>query len=332
MVCAYNRPSPVYCAIPVLMTDNTLDKYFSSTPAKSVKRARSYSSPGSEDTSVSMSGEKVGDLTHEQLMVSLGQLMDHKLSSLATKNDFKLLSGQVNALSDENKALKEEIGLLRQHAETVKAKLVDLEGRSRRNNLIFKGLTWGPKTKDFRHVISKFCSDNFGSDDRLWINRAHPLGRNRDAIIAHFPSDSDVDYIMSRTRNLKGTKYVVHRDYPSEVREKRAYLMAVRAEVERVTGTRRMPLVFDHITIERVRFTWESGCLKAGREDGGEKLQTILNHDFSDFLEKLRQQGAGKPRHSPESAAYGSTAAQQTVGAGESSGDKGTTNPTSEGC
>lgn len=70
-----------------------------------------------------------------------------------------------------------------------------------------------------------------------------PLGRNWDTIIAHFSADSDVDYIMLRTSNLKGTKYVVHRDYPSEVRWKRAYLMAVRAEIEEVARMRRMPLV-----------------------------------------------------------------------------------------
>lgn len=43
------------------------------------------------------------------------------------------------------------------------------------------------------------------------------LGRNWDTIIAHFSADSDVDYIMMRTSNLKGAKYVVHRDYPIEV-------------------------------------------------------------------------------------------------------------------
>lgn len=54
----------------------------------------------------------------------------------------------------------------------VSAMLVDLEGRLRRNNLIFKRLTWGPKKSDFRQVISKFCGDTFVSDDSLWINRA----------------------------------------------------------------------------------------------------------------------------------------------------------------
>lgn len=54
----------------------------------------------------------------------------------------------------------------------VSAMLVDLDGRLSRNNLIFKWLTWGPTKRDFRQVISKFCGDNFESDDGLWVNRA----------------------------------------------------------------------------------------------------------------------------------------------------------------
>lgn len=54
----------------------------------------------------------------------------------------------------------------------VSAMLVDLEGCSRRKNLIFKGLTWDPTKRDFRQVISKFCGDNFESDDGLWVYRA----------------------------------------------------------------------------------------------------------------------------------------------------------------
>lgn len=62
--------------------------------------------------------------------------------------------------------------MLRQHVAMVSAMLVDLEGCSRRNNIIFKWLTWGPTKRDFRQVISKFCGDNFESGDGLWVYRA----------------------------------------------------------------------------------------------------------------------------------------------------------------
>lgn len=37
---------------------------------------------------------------------------------------------------------------------------------------------------------------------------------------------------MSWVKSLKGTKYVIHRDFLQDVRHKRACLAAVRAEVE----------------------------------------------------------------------------------------------------
>lgn len=50
---------------------------------------------------------------------------------------------------------------------------------------------------------------------------------------------------------------VEHKDCQNGVREKHAYLMASWAEVEQVAWTRRMPLDFDYVTLERERFTWD---------------------------------------------------------------------------
>lgn len=62
----------------------------------------------------------------------------------------------------------------------------------------------------------------------MYINRAYPLGKDGSAIIAHIPNGSDIEYVMRQTKRLKGTGYAVLKDYPKEVRVKRASLMAVR--------------------------------------------------------------------------------------------------------
>lgn len=288
------------------------------TPSRGEKRSKPSSSPQVDsDLCLDMAGEKVGDLTQGQLMDSLSKLLDVKLSelcvTLATKKDFEVLSGQVAVLVEENNVLKDEIGFLRAQGRSVKAKLIDLESRSRRNNLIFKGVKWDKNTKDFKHVVAKFCTNHLGSDDRLWINRAHPLGKGGDAIIAHIPSDTDIDYIMTRTHMLKGTGYVIHRDYPQEVREKRACLVAVRAEVERVAGRRRMPLSFDHLIIEGNRFTWEEGKLMAGRQDGGQCLRSIFKKDFGGFLDQLMRNGPREMRTAAAAPVDAVTAEESAV-------------------
>ncbi|KAG8257011.1 hypothetical protein J6590_057807 [Homalodisca vitripennis] len=49
---------------------------------------------------------------------------------------------------------------------------------------------------------------------RLWINRAHPLGRDGKKTIVNLSEDSDVEYLISQPRRkLKGTGYVIHRDF-----------------------------------------------------------------------------------------------------------------------
>lgn len=89
---------------------------------------------------------------------------------------------------------------------------------------------------------------------------------------------------MSRVNTLKNTGYVVHRDLQGEIREKRAYLAKVRAEVTRATGSKKkMPLTHDSLVIEDSRFTWE-GKLRSGDMDGGEHLKQLIGHDFTDFL------------------------------------------------
>lgn len=243
------------------MTGKTIDNFFSPV-SQSSKRLRQHLSPeaNKDHRTAEMDNEKIGEKTYGQLMSDLSALLDTKIANLATKEEVSNLSRRVSDLSEDNIAIHLGIKHLQEREVRLVAKLVDLEARSRRNNLIFKGLEARGQNPEYRQVVKEFCNELFGASDSLWVNRAHPLSRDRSEIIAHLPSDADIDYVMLRVKLLQGTKYVVHRDYPREIREKRARLSAVRAEVERVAGRRRMPLIFDHLTIEGCRFTWENGC------------------------------------------------------------------------
>jgi len=280
--------------------------------------------------------EKVGELTQQQLITLLGglldQKLDQKLANLVTKEDMEQLSAKVTSLQEENVALKKELQALKRQDKMIKEKLVDLEGRSRRNNLIFKGLRADSRTRDFRQVVRQFCIEKLDTGN-VWVNRAHPLGRDPSTIIAHLPDDSEVELIMSRVKMLKGTSYVVHRDFPQEVRLKRSRLAAVRAEVERVAGRRRMPLVHDHLILDGVRFTWEDGRLLAGRQDGGDKLHQMLKHDFSDFLSGLGNEATDTTatRQSTAASPPGAAMDQEPGGSTQQRGRGGDTHASTQG-
>jgi hypothetical protein len=247
-----------------------------------------------------MAGGSAGNLAEfrRQLMVDIGTLLDEKLanldeklSKLATKDDLSKLTHRVASLENENKVLKEQLESMKARDCAVADKLVDLESRSRRNNLIFRGLKGAETTKDCKYLVEKFCSDHLGSDGKVWVNRAHTLGKDRKTVIAHFPEDWSIDYVLQHAKNARDTGVIVHRDFPREIREKRACLSAVRREIVRVAGDRRMPLVFDHLTVEGTRLTWVNGRLRAGQQDGAAKLQELFQHDFTDFLEGVRRTG-----------------------------------------
>jgi hypothetical protein len=278
------------------MSDSKISNYF--TPVTSTKkRFRSNSSPETSDCLevITMDSEKVGHLTRGQLMTDitsvLSKLLDQKLSTLATKEDIGQVSEKITILENENTHLRAEISRLRDQEKVMLNKLVDLEGRSRRNNLIFKGLKWSGNSPEFREVVRQFCINELGCGSDIWVNRAHILGRNRNLVIAHLPQDADIDYIMTHTYMAREKGVVIFRDFPVEVRRKRACLSAVRQEVERLVGRSRMPIIHDHLIINGTRFTWEEDGLRAGNSDGVKMLCELTKHDLTDFIQKLRSRG-----------------------------------------
>lgn len=306
------------------MTERKISEFF--TP-RSLKRHRSSSSPDlildnnpdkRDRLTFDMEDQAVSSLTMGQLLEGLSdnmsRLLDLKLANLVTKQDLTLLSSQVNNLAQDCSDMRQDISTLKAQQARLVTRLNDLESRSRRNNLLFKGLKWSGKP-DFRQLVRDFCIDKFGITDRVWINRAHPLGRDGKTIIAHIPDDYDFEYILSRTRELKGTGFVVHRDYTWDVRDKRAHLAAVRTEIERVCGRRKMPIIHDHLVVENSRFTWEEGRLMAGKQDGAQKLLHILGRDFKDFLVNLAQnRPTGSPiRRTDERTTYAEVTAAATT-------------------
>lgn len=109
-------------------------------------------------------------------------------------------------------------------------KSIDLEARSRRNNLLFHGI---PEVvnEDSVSIIKEFLSTKLKlpSIIDIHIQRAHRLGRmqyNRGGrgfrprhrpIIVALRDDQDVDEILSNANRLTGTPFGINRDYPPEI-------------------------------------------------------------------------------------------------------------------
>lgn len=126
---------------------------------------------------------------------------------------------------------------------------LDLEARSRRNNLVFRGLAdcVSEKCKD---VIVDFIANEMRLDispDQM--ARAHRMGSlarsrqryavTRRPIIAAFKDYSLTEVIMQSAKTLKGTIFRVERDFPTEIVEARRRLWPrFKAERDKFSSSR----------------------------------------------------------------------------------------------
>lgn len=142
-------------------------------------------------------------------------------------------------------SLEKTVSSLKDENHTLKLKLDDLEGRSRRNNIKIIGIPeqeeGGNPTEFVEALIPKLLGEeNFHSS--VIIDRAHrtlqpcpPAGAKPRAIIArgHFYREKELILRLRRTRELefKGNKVLIFPDYTPEVMRQRRLFSEVLARL-----------------------------------------------------------------------------------------------------
>lgn len=156
-------------------------------------------------------------IRNEQVHCSMGMDKFHK--SL-TQMDQKV--GQIANVTNSQTELMRALAY----------KSIDLEARSRRNNLIFRGLV-EDKNENCYTVICDFLDSKLGIDgSNIYIMRAHRLGArvpgknfHKRPIIVNFRDYGDIDYILSKANLLKKHPgFSIDSDYPKEIQAARSRL------------------------------------------------------------------------------------------------------------
>ena len=114
---------------------------------------------------------------------------------------------------------------------TLAYKSIDLEARSRRNNLIFWGLAENVHENCFA-VIRDFIKNELDLDsDKMYLARAHRLGNRKHNVrvqkrplIVNFRDFCDTEAVMSKAFLLRGTPFSVDYDLPKEINQARKSL------------------------------------------------------------------------------------------------------------
>ena len=147
--------------------------------------------------------------------------------------EFKLdkFESTISELKTENEQLKSENLSLNKKMCDLAIKVDNLEGQSRRDNLIIHGV---PETKDkletwedSERIIDSIFKDKMGLTN-LRYERVHRLGRFSNSkirpIIVKFTSYKDRSSVFSKKKMLKGSNIFINEDFTKRIQEIRAKL------------------------------------------------------------------------------------------------------------
>lgn len=167
------------------------------------------------------------------------------------------LQEEVVDLKAETQRMKEENQQLHTRVNYLEAKVDDIEGRSRRNNVIFYGITRGENetNADCELAVHEFLTDTLDIAEHIQFDRVHRLGNGADApIIARCTYFRQKMKIMSFKKIINDKKIAVKvgEDYTKRVRDLRKALYPF-AEKFRKDG-KKATIVFDHLLVDSVRY------------------------------------------------------------------------------
>ena len=170
-------------------------------------------------------------LTNQRLDNLIKEIADLKESLEFTKEEtegkFSTLNEKISTMEKNLFSLKKDIDIIQttqpSWAIDIENNLVDLEDRSRRNNLGINGIkeekneTW----EEYEERVNCFLEEKLDIDTtEIWIERAHRVGEKKNGqerqIVVQFKSYKHKLDILRNCKKLKGTNFLVFEDLSKE--------------------------------------------------------------------------------------------------------------------
>jgi len=165
--------------------------------------------------------------------------------------------------------------------ESLKSTVLDLQCRSRKNNLIFTGLheVNNEHTED---LLRDFLYSELGIDYKIEFGNAHRFGRNswgRRPIVARFLYFADLQYILYNAYKLRNRPFGIKQPFPWEIENRRKQLYSIQRGAKRRGN--RVTLVRDRLYINNELFIVpEENDINEMEEDAIGIGQENLEDDF----------------------------------------------------
>ncbi|XP_028409101.1 protein unc-13 homolog C-like [Dendronephthya gigantea] len=160
-----------------------------------------------------------------------------KLDSIETdlkeiKTSLEYAHAEIKDLKKENETMKadqakssERIQNLERNNNTLRDKVIDLQARSMRDNLLFFNMPENDK-ENTTEMIHELLETKMGMEDarnNVKIDRSHRIGRRKEGnrkprpIVVKFNYHQDREFVRLNARKLKGTTIGVSEQFPEEI-------------------------------------------------------------------------------------------------------------------
>ena len=215
------------------------------------------------------------------------------LQNIKCTNDNRMthIENSVNTLRGQTRVTHDKV-------KTLQYKSVDMETRSRRCNLLFRGIVEpvGENNLQALQALQDLLADKLDLDpESICIQRVHRVGRpplrrfsgpvKHRPLIAAFRDFQDVELIISNANKLKGTGYGIHRDLPKEILDARKPLWTKFKEEKTVDPQAKLTIAYPAKLIKNGRVIadalpeWHSIMKKSRFEEPTSNLPVFPERD-----------------------------------------------------
>ena len=219
--------------------------------------------------------------TDGKLVVIFDMMNNIQVTQATTSDSVKSLNNMVANACRKSDTVEEKVDFHTNQLKVLSYRSIDLEARSRRNNLVF----WGISERSPRNCVSliqSFLTKEMRLDDTgMVIDRAHRLGavnrmhiRNgtdpKRPLIVRFRDYRDTEHILENAYKLRRTNFRVERDYPKEIADARKSLYQSQEAVMARRKSQKVQILYPaklciEGTIVRDMFPDWADCMKQNR-------------------------------------------------------------------
>lgn len=184
-------------------------------------------------------------------------MIRHQVGGL--QRDMDSLNEHVGSLQKENESLKRSNEELLERLARVERKADDLEGRSRRNNLLFYGLDREENETDIscEERLRELLTDQLELAEDIEFDRVHRVGPKQNApIIARCTHYKHKVKILRARQKLKGTRIFINEDFSERVRGVRKALRKCMGDLNK--SGKKVNLVYDHLFVDGRKYVLDA--------------------------------------------------------------------------